>query len=329
MQNIEQNAHKVFAGKSILVIGGSTSRDLAADFMQMVLTPDIRSNVTRSWEEANVQGYQLFPAVGKRQFNFDKQYDQKVMQPLKDAGWNFTHHTIHEYAGCSDCKSAFVNIDYVAKLHGGHTASSNGISYEFSWKPDMFAPISDKNAFENRYCPPNNQYDIVYIGRGLHDAAFQSEVNLAKDASEGRIQKLGKLLDCFPPETLIAFRTPYVSTQSNEEQEKVMNITSSIVRLVNEGVFGRLNRTLLIDGNLLTSSEGHPVSFDGHHYDSSLARSIWRLIVFSFHQFSHRKATILGRAEGYKNSVVTDATSLHPFQEILLSNWKECGITAV
>jgi len=48
IQQTMKHADEVFAGKSILVIGGSTSRDLAGDFMKMVLPQKDRELVSRA-----------------------------------------------------------------------------------------------------------------------------------------------------------------------------------------------------------------------------------------------------------------------------------------
>ena len=80
------------SGRSILVIGGSTLRDLAADFMQSVLPLNkLQQNVSNQWIAKETEGFRLFPAVGKHTNNFQDQYKTDIMQPLLDAGWRFEH----------------------------------------------------------------------------------------------------------------------------------------------------------------------------------------------------------------------------------------------
>ena len=312
LQVAEEHAHQIFAGKSVLVIGGSTSRDLAADFMHAVLPLELRHNVSLAWNASSVQGYELFPPIGKHETDFDRMYKKEVMFPLMNAGWNFTN-LLEKSSGCRDCSSSYVNIDYFAELFGGNTRSASGITYEFSWKPDIFAPEADTDGFTHRFCPPNRRYDIVFIGRGLHDAAFKSDKLIEHSAVDTRFRRLAGLLKCFPETTLIILRTPYV-TRSEKEQERLLNITESMINLARNGTFG-LNRTLLIDGHLLTASTAHPESFDGHHYDSRVAQSVWRLIFFASAQFFVGvKLDGLSRANSFKESL-----GLH---------WQECGITA-
>jgi len=309
LKMFEEDAHQIFAGKSVLVIGGSTSRSLAADFMHAVLPPELRNNVSLAWHKYTVEGYQLFPASGKKEMDFGRMYSKPVMLPLMEAGWNFTHLFEHT-SGCRDCLINYTNIDYVAELDGGHTRSANGITYEFSWKPDIFAPEADPDGFNHRYCPPNRRYDMVYIGRGLHDATFQREELNNRHFLDERFMKLGRLLECFPETTLVVVRTPYF-TANEREGKHVLNIKESIFDLARNGVFG-INRTLIIDGHLLTTSVGSPVSYDGHHFDSRVAKSVWRLIFFASAQF-------FAGANGIDGSNV--------FKNNVGVHWQECGIT--
>ena len=55
------------SGRSILVLGGSTSRDMAADFMQSVLPLGPQENVSNQWaaKTKKTEGYRLFPAIGR------------------------------------------------------------------------------------------------------------------------------------------------------------------------------------------------------------------------------------------------------------------------
>ena len=306
----EEHAHLLFAGKSVLVIGGSTSRDLAGDFMHAVLPPELRHNVRLAWNKSAVHGYHLFPGIGKYEKSFDLMYLKPVMSPLMEAGWNFTH-VLEQTSGCRDCASSYTNLDYVAELHGGHTRSASGITYEFSWKPDIFAPKADTDGFNHRYCPPNRQYDIVYIGRGLHDAANKKDELNTRNLLDARFLKLGGLLECFPETTLVVFRTPYFTAKKKEEKH-VLNIRESMINLARNGTFG-LNRTLLIDGHLLTTSTGHPVASDGHHYDSRVGKSIWKLIFFASTQFFDG----VNKLEGS-----------NVFKKNIGLYWQDCGITA-
>eukprot|EP00581_Thalassiosira_minuscula_P017794 CAMPEP_0183723348 /NCGR_PEP_ID=MMETSP0737-20130205/14945_1 /TAXON_ID=385413 /ORGANISM="Thalassiosira miniscula, Strain CCMP1093" /LENGTH=385 /DNA_ID=CAMNT_0025953609 /DNA_START=257 /DNA_END=1414 /DNA_ORIENTATION=- len=304
----EAHAQQYFSGKSILVIGGSTSRSLAADFMRFVLPRDLRDGVASAWKESSVEGYELFPRTKKLEPTFDQMYTKEVMLPLMTAGWNFTHLRNATTSGCRDCVRGYTNNDYMAELYGGHTKSSRGITYEYSWKPEIFSPVADTDGFTHRYCQPNRRYDAVFIGRGLHDAVFKKH-ELTPEAVDERFRKLAELLKCFPETTLIIVRTPYVGKE--REAEGLATVTKSMVALARNGAFGA-NRTLLLDGHLLTSAQDHPETYDGHHYKTSLHRSVWRLIFFA----SARFFDSLGGGAG--------AT---PFKESIGTRWQECGIT--
>ena len=230
-------------GRSILVIGGSTSRDLAADFMQSVLPSGPQENTSNLWAAKKREGYNLFPNIGKHTIIFQDQYDSDVMLPLLDAGWRFEHLNYSlATSGCSGCRSSYTNIDYVATFHN--------ITYEFSWKPEILSP-SDEVAFRQRYC--TRKYDVVYVGRGLHDAAFYDSNEMSMDAIRLRFLALAKILKCLPDETLIIFRSPYETTIRESEQQRVIDVTKVISDMIAEGHFdsnsGKI-RSVLVDGML-------------------------------------------------------------------------------
>ena len=142
------------------------------------------------------------------------------MLPLLDAGWRFEHlnHTL-DTTGCFGCSSSYTNIDYVATFHNK--------TYEFSWKPEILSP-SDKVAFHQRYC--TQKYDVVYIGRGLHDAAFYDSKEMTMDAIRIRFLALAKILECLPDETLIIFRSPYKTTVHGSEHQRVVDMWQKLLQ---------------------------------------------------------------------------------------------------
>eukprot|EP00977_Amphora_coffeiformis_P028034 scaffold34685_cov183-Amphora_coffeaeformis.AAC.14 len=312
LKQAHDNAPATFAGKSVLVIGGSTSRDLAAYFLRMVLPPHQRDEVTRRWNANHTEGYQLFPPIGKHAKLFKLMYKGETMQPLMDAGWKFQRIEGPE-AGCSDCKSSYTNLDYVASLRGGaYGNSSNGISYEFSWKPDIFAPRADTVGFQTRYC--KRRYDVVHIGRGLHDAAFQPMNELTPDRIRERFLRLAELVQCFPPTTLVVLRTPYLSTSSKSganvsEESLIVTISNVLKALVREGAFGS-RRSVLMDGHLLTSRPDHPVPFDGHHYATTVSQTYLNLVTLAADVFFRTSA----------------ASRLDDFLHETTRQWQPCGL---
>ena len=272
-----QLPYELMSGRSILVIGGSTSRDLAADFMQSVLPLKLQQNVSNQWTAKETEGFRLFPAIGKHANNFQDQYENDIMQPLLDAGWRFEHlDPTLKTTGCSKCKASYSNIDYVATFEN--------IRYEYSWKPEIFSP-SDEDAFHQLYC--KQKYDIVYLGRGLHDAAFYDLQEMSMNSIRLRFLALAKLLRCFPEETLIIFRSPYATTVGSE-QRRVEDVTKIMVEMIADGHFdsdsGKI-RSVVVDGMLLSSSDNAPKTFDGHHYDSRMGRSIWKVIFTVYSSF--------------------------------------------
>ena len=234
------------SGRSILVIGGSTLRDLAADFMQSVLPLNkLQQNVSNQWTAKETEGFRLFPAVGKHTNNFQDQYKTDIMQPLLDAGWRFEHlDPTLKTTGCSKCKASYSNLDYVATFEN--------IKYEYSWKPgEILSAPSDEDVFHQRsYC--KQKYDVVYLGRGLHDAAFYDLQEMSMNSIRLRFLALANmLLRCFPEETLIIFRSPYTTTIGSE-QRRVEDVTKIMVEMIADGHFdssdsGKI-RSVLVDG---------------------------------------------------------------------------------
>ena len=264
-------AHAAFPNRSVLVLGGSTSRDLAGEFMRVVLPPSTTHAVQRSWTSSRVESWELFPAIGKTAFNFTEQYTESVMRPLREAGWQFTQVDPRAaWAGCASCVSAYRNIDYVAELN----SDRGPVRYEFSWKPELFTD-ADEQAFENRYC--SRHYDLVFIGKGLHDAAFHAAHASSERFVETQLSRLAEQLRCLPTSALVFLRTPYVSAVPRE-QSILVKMAGIMVTMVANGAFRPLN-TFVVDGQQLTSMPGHPRLTgrpgEVHHYREPLQRTIW------------------------------------------------------
>jgi hypothetical protein len=318
LDKARDEAHVTFQGRSVLVIGGSTSRDLASFFMRMVLPPQLRNEVTKKWKNStNGREYvyePMFPSSGKTALEFRDTYTPELIDPLMDAGWEFEQ-ILGPGAGCSDCKSWFSNIDFVASLRGGAFNNNNnsnhddaGISYEFSWKPDIFTQ-SQVRGFQERYC--KKHYDVVHIGKGLHDAAYQKLDQLTPSKIRERFLKIAELVQCFPETTLVVLRTPYLSTLKQEEESAIIKITEVLKELVGQGAFGA-SRSVLIDGHLLTTEPGHPPPFDGHHYKSSVSKAYLNLLAYATQQFFKKPSNSTRLGAGL-------------FRE-QAGRWKHCGL---
>lgn len=136
----------------------------------------------------------------------------------------------------------------------------------------------------------------MYVGRGLHDAAFYDSNEMSMDAIRLRFLALAKILKCLPDETLIIFRSPYVTTIRESEQQRVIDVTKVISDMIAEGHFdsnsGKI-RSVLVDGMLLSSSNGAPNTHDGHHYDSRMARSVWKVIFTLYISFIGKESVAI------------------------------------
>lgn len=242
----------------------------------------------------------MFPAKKKTR-QFKDQFTPGLMHPLMDAGWELEQNT-GVAAGCYDCARSGKSMDYVASLRGG-ASSNNGISYEFSWKPEIFTQ-SDVTGFQKRYCSEKH-YDVVHIGKGLHDAALKDLDQLTPSKLRERFLKLAELVHCFPETTLVILRSPYLSTINVEKEENVNIVITKILKeLIAEGAFGA-SRSVLIDGHLLTTEPGHPVPFDGHHYKSTVSKVYWNLVAYATQEFFKKPSY---------------------FQEQAGGRWEHCGL---
>ena len=272
---LEQRMPVIFAGKHLLTLGGSTSRDQAGDFFQMVLSSELRGVVARNWLMDSVQGYQLLPKAGKNASEFYARHDFRVVNPLLEAGWKIKP-VSEKDAGCGECHSSFTNLDYIASL------TQSKITYEFSWKPEIFSFPSDLLI---KYC--EKHYDIVIVEKGLHDAYFYDNSSLSNLSIERRVRSLARSLECFPKSTLVVVRLPYAASRNKFEEPRLVAIREVLLRLAKQGIFG-VERTLIVDGNMISSTKFHPKTFDGHHYDSRVARAVLRLIAFGTLAFDSR-----------------------------------------
>jgi hypothetical protein len=191
---------------------------------------------------------------------------------------------------------------------GGGAAEGN-TSVVFSWKPEIHTG-ADGVAFRTRFCP--SPPDVVYLGKGLHDACRHPRGTLDEYVShaESQLRALAQTLKCLPSKTLVVLRTPYyvkpldhgggqgggVGGRSEHrcnnatwEHVRVEQLRDLMLKLHRMGVFG--GHTLLLDAFALTEAASRQTSdpalqtLDGHHYPFAIGQiELWLL----WHAFQSR-----------------------------------------
>jgi hypothetical protein len=179
----------------------------------------------------------------------------------------------------------------------------------FSWKPELHTP-SDGVAFRERFCasPP----DVIYLGKGLHDACRHHVDSIAAHSAhaERHMLALAQTLRCLPKTALVVLRTPYYVTSEDDgpsgggsrrvcnnatwEPQRVRVVRDVMVKLHRAGAFGT---ALLLDAFMLTEaasrigSDAALRSLDGHHYPFAI-RQIELYIVWYAYQELHRRSRL-------------------------------------
>ena len=143
-----------------------------------------------------------------------------------------------------------------------HRHATSGTTVAFSWKPEFYT-VTDAIAFRVRFCasPP----DLLYVGKGLHDACRRNTGSLAAHTAhaETQLRKLGGLMSCLPPTSLIVVRTPYAADgerslsgaqcdNATAEAQLVASTARVMRRLHAEGALG--NHSLLLDAHRFTTA---------------------------------------------------------------------------
>jgi hypothetical protein len=271
------------ANLSILLVGGSTIRMMATDLMMHTRTAQMAA--------------------------FTPKLTSQLVCP---GNWSIDVHPCNASRGygCSSCvcccgrncsrrrvEPASSNSSHQASAEGWHqlfvgwsdftaTCSSYSLRIDFSWKPEMHT-VDDDAAFHSRFCsiiPCRHVYDVVLIGKGLHDAVFRpAPLDEFRSTMQRKTHALGTLLRCLPQTTLIVARTPYATSQTRNrslynEDPGLLNVAANAVRdAVARRRFG--HRPVLIDAFEMTSDPRTPAPYDGTHYPPPVQLHVWDLVL--------------------------------------------------
>ena len=261
---------RTFAGKRVLLLGGSTTRRLVFAFVLASLNETAQTQFPKSGE--------FFQDVGIN-------INETMEQSFAHHGWSFQHFPceVDRGYGCSDCRCACIDgtfsprrdwLDFEARHRYTNTA------IHFSWKPELYSQ-ADANAFAARWSESGRSlpYDLIQVGKGLHDAMFRQR----GVATHGRYvvaqaRKFGQLLGSLPACSLVVIRTPYVVTNGTE-RKAVACTRHALARLAEDGGFGK--RSVLLDVFALTAAPGAPRTYDGHHYQHPTHATVWQMLALA------------------------------------------------
>ena len=259
---------RTFAGRRVLLLGGSTTRRLVFAFVVASLNETAQAQFPKSGD--------FFVGAGG--------VNQAMERRFAHHGWRFHHYPceVSRGYGCSDCHcgcrtggcSGAQWLDFEAR-HG-----PSGTVLDFSWKPELYSQ-ADVNAFTTRWAEKKGlPYDIIQVGKGLHDAAFRRQRGLAAHGRYvvAQARKFGPLLGLLPTCSLVVIHTPYVDNNGNE-RAAVSCTRHALARLAKDGEFGK--RSVLMDAFALTAAPGAPRTFDRHHYQHPTHTAVWRMMALA------------------------------------------------
>ena len=221
-------------------------------------------------------------------------------------------------ANARHARRSWQDYELVRKGQGRANAT-----FIFSWKPELHT-TSDSVAFRTRFCvsPP----DVVYLGKGLHDACRHHVDSIDNHTAHARrhLLQLAHTLKCLPSKSLVVLRTPYfvpddggdhtkagasrrVCMNATWEHVRVRAVREVMVRLHESGAFGP--NVLLLDAYTLTeaasqrSSDAGLQSSDGHHYPFAIGQIELFLLWYAYEraigpQECDQKALMQSKARG-------------------------------
>jgi len=220
-------------GKTLLFIGCSTTRDVVNHFI------------------LSLEGIPI-----------EKPTSYILDQDFKT--WDITNLKCDETKGygCHDCtcssNSKKCRFDWV-DFEAFHNISNTRII--FSWKPQLYSD-SDAVAIYTRFIKMKNA--VIFIGKGLHDAAFNNN----KILNNYNIKHLFGVSKEFHHTNRIIMRTPYKSKRPKEEV---------MLKLIREEQLKTWENSSIeiIDGYKLTKKE---TPFDEHHYLHNVHENLLNII---------------------------------------------------
>jgi hypothetical protein len=243
-----------FANKYVVLMGSSTTRFLADDFLSV-------TGGARRWR----------PLV------------EKLSCGEKGSGC-FTCVMCCQH-GCPSGPKSGEHFDWV-KLN-----PLTNMTLGFSWKPDMHLDPYDVIAFRERFCvqPP----DMLIISKGGHEASFRPYSG-SEDAwtqeTASRLRRWLSLLRCLPERVPIIWLSYDLPTRSPREAALVRLNEYLMRETLDSGAMGQA--AYLADGFALTVAATRSPnttlhSMDGHHYPRPVMHAELTLILAAWLLHTH------------------------------------------
>jgi len=273
----------VFASKTILIVGGSTGRQMFDAFVG---------------HDASLSEKQSLMTARCKSFNV---MDEKFAHAMR--GWSKRVHNCTSPAAqeagiaCSDChekclmpseKKADGWTDVsVTRMVNTTLGPARSTVLRFSWKAELMTR-ADEVAFTRRLCHAEPSPDLVLVAKGLHDVFFKPRPTPSAHFHHARTDfaHFTQLLECFPSTTTIAVRAPYDGTRTkpgegswngHSETEYLRATTDALKAATSHFAHRRGGPVVFVDAfarTLQPNSTWRPC--DGHHYPTGLQEAVWQ-----------------------------------------------------
>ena len=186
----------LFATATILIVGGSTGRQMLDSFVEQHVSLTARSMLkTGRCDTFNV----IDPKFGNVVSNWSRRVHACTAPAMEAAG-----------VGCADCVCTCRSPDWTDITATAMLKETwRGATIRFSWKPQLMTR-ADEAAFTRRLCHEEPLPDLVVVTKGLHDVYFLPKPTLAAHFDHVRraFERFAQLLECFPSATAIVVRAP-------------------------------------------------------------------------------------------------------------------------
>ena len=263
-----------FAGRSILLVGGSTLRMMATDLMMHTRADRMHHFKKGSPLHTNLR------CPGEwvvKSYDCNETLGMGCPDCVCCCGPTCTtkahneSYTIRSEDNPRQWKALFFGwSDFTAKC------ASLDVTLEFTWKPELFS-LADVAAFSSRFCATDADYDVVLVGKGLHDAAFKKQaITLFRSTVQSKVEQLRKLMNCLNRRTTLIVRTPYAV-----DSRQTLKASPQLIKVVRDTLISShltSSHHQILDAYALTSNHLAPRPYDGIHYPPKVQMWMWQLL---------------------------------------------------
>lgn len=269
----------LFATATILIVGGSTGRQMLDSFVEQHVSLTARSMLkTGRCDTFNV----IDPKFGNVVSNWSRRVHACTAPAMEAAG-----------VGCADCVCTCRSPDWTDITATAMLKETwRGATIRFSWKPQLMTR-ADEAAFTRRLCHEEPLPDLVVVTKGLHDVYFLPKPTLAAHFDHVRraFERFAQLLECFPSTTAIVVRAPMDGLRrrpasgvswGNHSETDFLETTTQAMKVVTGRLAARRDGPVYFVDAFAETLHTQPnvtyVPCDGHHYRTGLHHAVWQEI---------------------------------------------------